>query len=93
MKKLILGKALDQVVATCNFCAEHSKPCVRGALPFIAKKTTYKYVVDDYELSLLGGYKTKKRPEYHAVVDGEKENQDYADICHDCINQLAKLIK
>lgn len=51
MKKIILGKGLEERVAKCSFCGEFQKECVKGSIPFIASYyepiTTTKIVIDD----------------------------------------------
>ena len=119
MKKLKLEFALEQRNATCNFCGESEKDCVKGVLPdyfeylsttkydwrYGIEKEEYKYVIDDWKYGLFGNRKIivgnkdyQRIPteiKYYKVILEEKimKQEATADICKDCINQLAKLLK
>lgn len=106
MKKLILGFGLEERVAQCSFCGECHKECVKGIIPVSVSLREGKFTkhfdldIDKYyTLPFIG------QPYYHVPKDDVKwsyfydENTpmitktDDADICKDCIEQLAKLIK
>lgn len=84
MKKLTLGHALKETVATCNFCEESGKNCIRGSLKnefsspkFISKvlwvgeKPSYKYMTDDYNYSFFGNKYSKNLKIESVIVNPE----------------------
>lgn len=98
MKKINIVKNLEEVNATCNFCGEKNKECVRGSIlfEFCFEKplTSIKRVIEDYDYNIFG-QKTIKGYEFKHVVESWKQETytDYPDICKDCIKQLANLLK
>lgn len=102
MKKLLLGKGLEERVATCSFCGEKEKECVKGDLPFKAvfsePITEQRRVIEDKRRylgqSFFSGEFRIKDFNWGLVVTGweTKTVIDNVDICKDCIRQLAKLI-
>lgn len=137
MKKLSLNSTktdgvveLETVTATCSFCGENVKTCIRGSIdvevtvpkynrllvhygiewskaklqhvfkaanskyemPFFGK-SYYKFTTDSELVRILdeAAWENKKSEIYER--DGESTYSDYADICYDCIRQLAVLTK
>lgn len=100
MKKIILGKGLEERIADCNFCGETAKDCVRGDLRI---KVKYPQATEKSEQVIRGG-----RPRLalfgdkyiiddfvweNVIKSWEIKTEEFsADICKDCIKQLAKLI-
>lgn len=103
MKKLVLGRALEEGFALCNFCGEDDVPCVKGSIDVTVG---YRSPITTMERVFKGESKFVfpifDKP-YHKVTDYElkevvqswedKTNTESCDICKDCIRQLAKLIK
>lgn len=107
MKKLSLKTEPETIKllkgeAQCNFCGEEDKECIMGSVELEVEypvyKTRIKSVVEDYEyLHYLFG-KTKKvvlKESYENVITETncEKKSDKADICLDCIKQLAQLTK
>ncbi len=98
MKKIILGKGLEERNANCNFCGEKDKDCIKGTIPFksIVYKTSLQKVIEDYEYVVpFFGESYKKIDDYNfreVVIDKEYKIIEESDICKDCIKQLAKLV-
>lgn len=99
MKKIILGLGLEQRTATCSFCGENDKNCVKGSVPLVVdyyeKDTESKRVIENFSRSFFTGRKIIKDYDWREVV---KENRfktktNDADICKDCITQLHQLLK
>jgi len=99
MVKLALGKALEQRKATCNFCGENNKDCVRGSVPLEATRYTFVeqlHVPKDSRLVFPFLRENFYRyTEYDLIPKYEESGKvtDDADICVDCIRQLASLIR
>lgn len=101
MIKLTIGKAVEQVEgAICNFCSE-KKACLRGGLPIFGEKVTTDVakVIDDYDFKFVGFFSPRrlrviKGDWQYAEVVKERHTVaiDTADICADCVKQLAKLL-
>lgn len=81
MKNLNIGITLDQVTATCNFCHEEKKECLRSPYPV----TEFKEVTKGYVESgnAWSGMKSERITGYDNVKICE------IDICLDCIKQLS----
>lgn len=82
MKKILVGIAIENRNATCDFCGEEKKECFkspRGAkFSYLDKKTKWKGFISPHR----------------EVVDCEwKDEEVDIDICEDCVKQLANSIK
>lgn len=105
MKKIILGKRLEEQKAICDFCGENNKDCVKGSENLIVSfpKLSYEKIAildakKHYKSSIFGEsyYKIpKSEPIFVHVQDGDcTTSRTYTSyICKDCIRQLAQLIK
>lgn len=80
----------------CNCCGEKKEKMVELPVPIKFKKSTFVLgkFIDDWEYSswtfkriIKGGIKYEERK------TGEEERSIHPDICDDCINGLAELIK
>lgn len=91
MKKLTLGKGLEERSGICNFCEEKDKDCIKASLPITNNFWALK---DNKEIQWLR--KSMFSPERLVwTIKPEYEFQkatSFPDICKDCIKQLAKLI-
>ena len=79
MKKIILGKGLEERMTRCNFCGEYDKECVKGSVPlkveipiskwaYSCTDYSHKWVIEDYKLPMFG--KSKKivgEPKYMKI--------------------------
>jgi hypothetical protein len=96
MIKITLGKSLEERKATCAFCEETNKDCIKGVLPFKTwvKTTEFKPVIDDWNYSMFSSRKYIEGDVHYreVVVSKELKVIGHSDICKDCIKQLAKLI-
>lgn len=78
MKKLILGKGLEERKATCNFCEEKEKECIKGALPL---KVVYPTQITEMKQVPVGDLKLEKVIDDYEIKfwSGNKVFEDYKD--------------
>ncbi len=73
---------------------------------YTSDEYTYGYAIKNYEPTIFGRKKIIGEPEYKMLPKGElsyncyykkldttSSEEDYADICTDCVMQLSKLLK
>lgn len=75
MKNLNFGILVDQVVAECDFCGEKSKKCFRSSV----QRTMHEF--DGFE-------QCKKTM---VVPQMKREDIPVANICEDCVEQMAEM--
>lgn len=97
MKKIILGKGLEEVNGLCNFCGEENKECVKADVPetlsaCVLDKSKFGWKWVNQGLFNVGDLVYAQMDENSGVFKVE-EHKKHSRICKDCIEQLAKLIK
>jgi len=101
MKKIIIGKNLEEEKAYCDFCKENEpKDCIVGSVREKHFKSKAVRTIEDFNYkyenkSFFGPvniFKTFDDYKIESVYEliGDKERKIH--ICKDCIRQLAKLI-
>lgn len=93
MKKIVLGKGLEERISQCDFCGETQKECIKSSVPI----TNYFHGLKDIkELKWLKKSTFSSPKLYWVLTDHSlyetREVSNDADICKDCIRQLVKLI-
>jgi hypothetical protein len=87
MKTLIVGKPVEQVNQSCNWCRE-KKECFKATVPQI-----FFYWQSEENLEWLKKRGWREPEQLYWVRKGDRtleEKSRYPAICSDCVKQLAK---
>lgn len=101
--KLTADITLEVRDAQCNFCGEENVKCVKGSAPlevnYCETKDRWGYTIKDWEFTDYFFRPNRKLiiglPLWEQIIVRKeyKTKIEDADICVNCITQLAKLIK
>lgn len=104
MKKILIGRGLEERAAVCSFCGDSKEDCVKGSVPLEVESP--KFIIENYAILNVGKHfkVSTFSSNYYQIPEGEEKCggimvkgetvklTDDADICKDCIRQLAKQI-
>ena len=95
MKKIILGTVMEMRTAHCNFCGEHKEVCIKSNNPVIysSQKTEQGIWIEDWKYGFFGKKHIVGEWHFRNFVKDYERKTINIDICADCIEQLAKLLK